>query len=265
LIDCGEGTQRQMKIAGVKLTKITKILLSHWHGDHVLGLPGLIQSLGALDYNKTLKIFGPIGTKKYLGNMLSAFVLDKRIKIDVYDISQARFYEADDFYLEAYELKHGIRCLGYSFIEKNRRKIDIEKVKQLKIPEGPLVGKLQMNKPIVFNGRKISPDEVSYIVKGKKLSFICDTLLCENCYNLAKDADVLVCEAVYSSKLEEKAEEYKHLTAKQAGLVANKANAKKLILTHFSARYKNTQEIEEDARNVFDNVICAQDLMKIKV
>ena len=117
----------------------------------------------------------------------------------------------------------------------------------------------------MFRGNKINPDELSYIVKGKKLSFISDTVLCQNCYALAEMADLLICESAYSSKLEDKAKKYKHLTAKQAALIANRANVKRLVLTHFSSRYKNTQEIEEDARNYFDNIICAKDFMKIKV
>ena len=265
LIDCGEGTQRQMKIAGIKLTKITKILISHWHGDHVLGLPGVIQSLSASEYTKTLEIYGSQGTKERIKKMFEAFIFDNKVNLKVHDIKNKRFYESKDYYLEAMELEHRIRCLGFNFIENSRRKINIVKAKKLGIPEGPLLGKIQKGQSIVFKGKKINPDEISYIVKGRKISFILDTVLCGNCYALAKNADLLICESAYSSKLEEKAKKYKHLTAKQAALIANKANVKKLVLTHFSARYKNTQEIEEDARNYFDNIICAKDFMKIKI
>jgi ribonuclease Z len=265
LIDCGEGTQRQMKITGIKLTRITKILISHWHGDHVLGLPGLLQSLGASDYNKTLKIYGPKGTKKYFKLLTEVFVLDRDIKLEINEVNKGKFFENDDFLLEALPLEHGIPTIGFNFVEKDKRKIDMKKVKKLGLPEGPLLGKLQDGKSINFEGKKIKPEQVTYLEKGKKITVITDTLLCNNCYKLAKDADLLVCEATYSSKLEGKGEEYNHMTAKQAAQIANKADVKKLILTHFSARYKNTQEIEEDARGIFDNVVCAKDFMKVNL
>ena len=265
LFDCGEGTQRQFKIAGISLTKVTKILISHWHGDHVLGLPGLMQTLSSLDYNGTLEIYGPEGTKKRIEKMSEAFVFDKRLDFKVNEVKKGIFFENNDFELEAYSLEHGIEIVGYSFIEKDKRKIDMKKVKKFGIPEGPLIGKLQQGKSIEHNNKKINADDVTYIEKGKKLSFITDTVLCDNCYKLAEGADLLICEATYSSKLTDKSEDYGHMTAKHAAQIANKANVKQLVLIHFSARYKNTQELEEDARDVFDNVICAKDFMKIEL
>ena len=265
LIDCGEGTQRQLKITGIKLTKITKILISHWHGDHVLGLPGLIQSLGASDYNKTLRVYGPKGTKEYFKALTKTFVFDRRIELEVNEVKKDKFFENEDFLLEALPLEHRIPTLGFNFIEKDKRKIDLKRVKKLGIPEGPLLGKLQDGESIVYKNKKIKPEQVTYLEKGKKITIITDSLLCNNCYKLAKNADLLICEATYSSKLEDKGEEYYHMTAKQAAQIANKTNVKKLVLTHFSARYKNTQEIEEDARDIFDNVICAKDFMKINL
>ena len=138
-------------------------------------------------------------------------------------------------------------------------------LKRLGMPEGPLLGKLQDGKSVIWKGKKIKSEEATYLEKGKKIAIITDTLPCNNCYKLAKNSDLLICESTYSSKLEKKGEEYYHMTAKQAAQIANKADVEKLILTHFSARYKNTQEIEEDARNYFDNTECAYDLMKIKL
>ena len=265
LFDCGGGTQRQFKIAGISLTKVTKILLSHWHGDHVLGLPGLIQTLSSTDYKGKLEIYGPIGTKKRMEKMFEAFVFDKRLNFVVKEVKNGVFFENNEFQLEAYSLEHGIEILGYRFVEKDKRKIDMKKIKKFNIPDGPLIGKLQQNKSIEHNGKKIMPEEVAYIESGKKIAYITDTVLCDNCYKIADDADLLICEATYSSKLVGKSEEHGHMTAKQAAQIANKSNAKQLILIHFSARYKNTQELEEDARNIFDNVICANDFMKIEL
>jgi len=265
LIDAGEGTQRQMKIANIPLTRITKILITHWHGDHVFGLPGIISSLGASEYAKILEIYGPKGTKKFCDAMFKAFVFDKRIDLKIIEIKQGKFFENDDFILEAMELDHGIPTLGYNFIEKDKRKIDIKKIKKLGIPEGPLLGKLQDGKSIELKGKKITPEETTYIIKGKKISLIADTAPCKNCYKLAENADLLICEATFSSKLEEKSEEYGHMTAKQAALIANKANVKKLLLNHLSARYKTPQEIVEEAQTYFHNSKVAEDFMKIKV
>lgn len=265
LFDCGEGTQRQLKIAGIKPTKVTKILISHWHGDHVLGIPGLMQTLGASEYNRTLEIYGPVGTKKHIKAMFEAFVFDRPFEIKVNEISSGVFFQNKDFKLSVLPLKHGITTLGYVFVEKDRRRINISAVKKLGIPQGPLLGRLQAGEQIVFKGKKISPAKTTTIVKGRKIAFISDTMPCTNCYNLSQDADLLICEAAYTSKLEEKARQYKHMTAKEAALVASRSNVKQLVLTHFSARYKNTLELQEDAQAVFENVQCAEDFMKIKL
>jgi ribonuclease Z len=263
LFDCGEGTQRQFKIAGISLAKVTKILISHWHGDHVLGLPGLMQTLSSTNYTGRLEIYGPIGTKKRMERMFEAFVFDKKLDFAVIEVKSGIFFENEDFQLEAHQLEHGIETLGYSFIEKDKRKVDMKKARKLGIPEGPLIGKLQQNKSIEHNGKKIIPDDVTYAEKGKKIAYITDTVLCDACFKIAEDADLLICEATYSSKLVDKSEEHGHMTAKQSAQIANNANVKQLVLIHFSARYKNTQELEEDARDLFDNVICAKDFMKI--
>jgi len=265
LVDCGEGMQRQFKQKGIPLTRITKILITHWHGDHVFGLPGVMSSLGAAEYVKTLEIYGPRGTKKHMENMFSAFVFDKRINFEIKEIKSGKFFENRDFYLETLPLEHGVVTLGYNFVEKDIRHVDAKKAKKLGIPNGPLMGKLQRNEVISFKGKKINPKDLTYVEQGKKITVIADTVPCKNAVELAKDADLLISEATYSSKLEEKGEAYGHMTGKQAGLLANQANAKKLVLTHFSARYKTTHEVEEDAKGVFNNSIAAKDFMVFKI
>ncbi|HJN56394.1 MAG: ribonuclease Z [Candidatus Woesearchaeota archaeon] len=265
LVDCGEGTQRQLKIAGVKLTKITKILISHLHGDHVLGLPGMIQSMSSADYNDILNIYGPVGTKKFVENLFKTFLFDRKIEIQVRDIKSGRFSESDDLILEAQSLEHNVDTLGYSIIEKDKRKINLKFTKKLGIPDGPLLGKLQDGKNIVWKGKKINVDDATDIVKGKKATIISDTVPCKGADMLAKDSDLLISEATYASDLEDKSIEYGHMTSKQAAELANRTGSKKLVLTHFSARYKNTLKLEEDARDYFDDVLCAEDFMKINL
>lgn len=263
LLDCGEGTQRQMKLAGIALPDVTKIFLSHWHGDHVLGLPGLLQSLSASGYEKVLKIWGPKGSKKRIEKMMEAFVFEINFEIEVNELLSGICLDTLDFYIEAEELDHGIPTFGFRFVEKDRRRIKVSEVKKLGIPEGPLLGDLQKGKNVEFKGKKILAKDVTYVVAGKTLAFIWDTILCENCYKLAKDADLLVCEAAYASALEDKAIERKHLTAQQAGLIASKSEVKRLILTHFSARYKDITELTEDVKTVFPEAECAYDFLKL--
>jgi ribonuclease Z len=266
LVDCGEGTQRQLKLAGVSANKINKILISHWHGDHVLGIPGLIQTMAANNYDKILEIYGPKGTKIKINHMFKAFEFDQsKIELKIFEIEKGKIFENNDYLLETLPLEHGVKSLGFNFIEKDKRRIEMKKAQKLGLKEGPELGKLQDGKSITFNGGKIKPDNVSYVVKGKKISFVSDTLLCKNAYKLAENADLLVSEATYHSDLEAKGEEYFHMTSKQAASIANKSNVKELILTHISARYKDSKEVEEDAKDVFEDVRCAYDLMKVKV
>jgi len=265
LLDCGEGTQRQLKIANIKPSKISRILLTHWHGDHVLGLPGLLQTLSASEYEKKLYIYGPKGTKKNIENLFKAFVFFPSFEFEIIELKNNSKIDLRKLKFEVKELEHGVPCVGYSLIEKDRRRIKKKIVDRLGIPEGPLLGKLQNNKTITWKGKKISPKDTTYVVKGKKISFVFDTVVCKNCYELAKDSDLLISEASYTSEHENKAEENKHLTAKQAAQIASQSNVKKLVLSHLSQRYKTPKEILDDAKTVFDNVKVAHDFMKIKV
>ena len=262
LFDCGEGTQRQLTIAGIKPAKITKILISHWHGDHVLGLPGLIQTLGMSDYTKTLKIYGPKGTKERFANILKSTIFEERIKVEVHEV-EGIFYKGEKYSLQAEKTDHAVPTLGFRFIEKDKKRINTAFTKKLGMPESPLLGKLQQGKTITWKNKKITPKQATYEVKGKIITYLADSIPSKNSLKLAQDADILICESTYSSKLQDKAEKYRYMTAKQAASIANQSNAKKLILTHFSTRYKNTHELEEDARDLFNNVEAAKDFMKI--
>lgn len=265
LFDCGEGTQRQMKIAGIPLSKVTKICISHWHGDHVFGLPGLLLTISAMEMDKTVDIYGPRGSKKAFQALFGGIEFDAKFNIRITEVHDGKFFENDDFVLESAPMKHRIPCVGYSFIEKDRRRIKVDYVKKLGIPDGPLLGELQRGKNIEFKGKKVLADDATTLIKGKKITFLTDTLPNENCFKLASNADILISDSTYSSNLKEKAAEWGHLTALEAAQIASQSGVKKLILTHFSARYKNTSEVEEDARTAFDNVVAAYDFMKITI
>ena len=265
LIDCGEGIQRQMKIANIPVTKVTKLLISHWHGDHVLGIPGLIQTLASTRTEKKLEIYGPKGTKKRLDHVFKAFIFDNKIDLEVIEIGKRKIFEGDRFYIEAWPLDHGVPTYGFNIIEKDWRKVDMKKAQKLGIKQGPMIGKLADGKSVTVDGKRIKPDNISSIIKGKKLSYISDTALCKNCYNMSKDADLLISECSYTSDLEDKAEKYDHMTAKQAALVASRNKVKRLILNHFSARYKSAKVLEDEAKDVFENSKASFDFMKAKI
>jgi ribonuclease Z len=265
LVDCGEGAQRQLKIKKIPPTRIRKILISHWHGDHTLGLPGLIQTLGASNYEGVLEIYGPKGSKKHMSAMKNAFLYEQKIEIKIKEVGTKKIMEDNDLIIHSAELEHGVPCVGYSIKEQDYRRIKLPFVKKLGIPDGPLLGKLQQNKSITWKGKKVSPKDATYVVEGKKMAYVVDTEMCSNCLKLAQDADVLVSEATFMMEHEEKAFDYKHLTGKQASELANQANVKLLILTHFSQRYKSTTEIEEEAKTYFSNARAAFDFMQIKV
>ena len=260
LIDCGEGTQRQMKLIKVSPTKITKILLTHLHGDHIFGLPGLLQTMASSGYNKNLEIYGPTGTKKYLEFILKNYINEDKISIKVKEISGGTFFKGKEFSLVAEKLKHRIACLGYSFIENNKIKINTKYTKKFGLTKHPLLGKLQKGKDITYKGKKITAKKATTVKKGKKITIILDTETTNNIIKFAKDSDVLICEATYLNNLKDHAKLYKHLTAKQAAEIAKKSKSKKLILTHFSQRYKSTKDLEKEAKKTFKNTYISKDL-----
>lgn len=269
LLDCGEGTQRQIQHAGLNAQKIKTILISHWHGDHVSGLVGLLQTIGNFSGQDTkpLRLFGPKGTKKHLHHLMNGCVFETKIDLEVTEVDAKKLktiYSAEEYELAAINLDHSTPCIGFRFTIKPQRRMHQKKLDQFGIT-GPNVGKLQAGKTIIHKGKKVAPDMVSSIISGKSVAFIFDTQLTASCHVLAQDADILVSEAVYMHALEEKAIFYKHMTAQQAAQVASMAGAQELILTHFSQRYKETDALEQEAKAVFPNTTCAYDFMKKKL
>lgn len=259
LIDCGEGTQRQFKVANLSPTKLTRILITHWHGDHFLGLPGLFQTLAMSNYQRTLKIYGPKGTKKFL-DLIQELIRGFNINIEVHEVSQGTIVNEKDFKIEAKEMSHGIPALAYSIILKEKIRINKAKLKKLKIPNSPLLKDLAQGKDITLNGKKIKASQVVYKELGKKLTLIMDTAINENAISLAMNSDLLVSESSFSQSEVDKAKEYHHLTAMQAAGIAKKSKSKKLVLTHLSQRYEhNPKVIEKEAKKVFKNIKLVKD------
>lgn len=259
LVDCGEGTQRQFRHLDLSPTKLTRILITHWHGDHVLGLPGLFQTLALSNYQRTLKVYGPKGTRRFI-DLIQELIRDFHINIDVHEISSGTIVNERDFKIEAAEMSHGTPAVAYSLILKDKIRLNKSKLKKLKVPNSPIIKELQAGKDITINGKKIKSKDVVYKEKGKKVTFVLDTAINSNAIALAKDSDLLITESSFSAEEEAKAKEYKHLTAKQAGEIAKKSKSKKLLITHLSQRYEHApQIIEKEVKKVFKNAKLVKD------
>ena len=265
LIDCGEGTQRQFRKAKLSTMKLTRLLITHLHGDHVLGIPGLLQTLALNNYKKTLCIYGPTGTKKFMHQLLNTFVFAGKINLNVQEVS-GRFLETQDFFIEAKNMFHGPPTLAYNFVKKGQVRIDKKKLERAKLPNSPLIGRLKQGKDVIYKNKKYLAKNLVYTTQAKKISVILDTAFDSSIANFAKGADILVCASDFSHELKEKAKEYKHMTSKQCADIAKKAKVQKLVLTHLSQRYdKNPKVILDEARKEFKQSYLVNDLDVLRV
>lgn len=266
MFDCGEGTQRQLKYAKISPQKIKKIFITHWHGDHVLGLPGLLQTIAANDQQEEITIYGPKNTKEKIITLLEIFSFQNTLNLNIKDIDQEEetLLENQYFELKAIKLQHTIDTFGYSLIEKSKINIDKEKLKKLNLQEGPYLKEIKLGKTIKIKDKTIKPEDIGIQSKGKKITYITDTLLCENAIKLAQNSDILISESTYSKEHQNLADERYHMTSEDAAILANQSESKKLILFHFSQRYKDTSKLVQEARTIFPNTLESYDLMKIK-
>ncbi|MEK6874017.1 MAG: ribonuclease Z [Nanoarchaeota archaeon] len=265
LFDCGEGIQRQFRIAKENPCKLTKLFITHWHGDHVLGIPGLLQTLAINDYKKTLEVYGPKGTKVYMDKIFGLFVNVNKIKLNIREISSGKVIDSEDFCIEAFSMEHNTNCLAYRFVVKDKLRIDKKKLEKLKIGDDPKIALLKKGKDIVIKGRKIKAKGITYLEKGKKLAIVLDTRINKNIFQIAKDADLFICESTFMNETEI-AKDYYHLTAEQVAQISKKSKVKKLILMHLSQRYeKNENEVLNTARKVFKNTELAKDFMRVEM
>lgn len=265
LIDCGEGTQMQLRKAQLNPCKLTTILITHIHGDHTFGLPGLLSTLNFSGYNKYLRIYCPKGAKKIIEEFIDIEHLKNGFKIKIEEVS-GKFYENEDFYLESESMQHGIPTNAYNFVIKSKSRIDKLKLKKYKIPEGPLLKNLKQGKDIFYEGKKYKAKELVYLEEGKKISFVLDTVLNNKIARFVKGADLLICDASFSSENSKEAKEHMHLTARQDGQIAKSAKVKKLVLTHISQRYDNKlKELLDDAKKEFKNVVIAEDFSTFEI
>ncbi len=269
LVDCGENIQRQMRIAKISPPRTTRIFLSHWHGDHVFGLPGLLENIAKNSADKKIEIYGTEIVKKKLAQLVKAFDLRNKLKINFNVIHRGgSFLNVGDFEFGAYFLKHGTPCLGYYAKQKDRFCIDKVKMKKVGLPSGEIISRLKNKKDVVYKGKKIKWKSLTYFKKGKKVAVVLDTGVCPSAISVAKDADLFICESTFLNEMNEKAKKYTHLTAGQAGELAKKAKCGELIITHFSQRYdeEDIEKMKEEAMKTFGKKVeIAKDFMTIAV
>ena len=264
LVDCGEGTQRQILQSGTGFKNLTKILLTHGHLDHILGLGGLLSTFLRWEAIEELDIFAGRSTLDRVHTLVYDVVLRGNtppMPLRFNELKPGTFFEADDFSVAAFSVSHrGPDCLGYVFEEKARHPFLAEKADELGVPFGPERRKLVEGESITLpDGKRIEPDDVlGPLQKGMKLVVVGDTGKTENLLGVSKDADALVIESTYLDEETDMARQFAHLTARQAAELAVKAGVKKLILTHISRRYR-AKDVIKEAQAIFPNTVVARD------
>jgi len=292
LFDCGEDFQRRFAEAGLKFNKPLHIFISHFHGDHIIGLPGFLFRLSLNDRTAPLTIFGPPNLflylsihKKILGlkanypikineidyqtNEITEFEgLDSDTPIGKRRIMDKTIFDTKYFSMNFVLVDHSVVTYAYAFIEKPRLgKFDPEKVREIGIPESYLWRKLQEGEIIEFNGKKIDPNKEGIVGPkrpGRKITFSGDLSPTKSLIDLGKNSDIIIHEATFAENLAEIAKEKKHSTSTEAALDAKEMKAKQLVLTHISTRYQeDALKLLEEAKEIFPNTILAKDLLRI--
>jgi len=269
MFDCGEGVQRQMIKAKAGFHKKTKIFISHMHGDHVLGLPGLLQTMALMDRQKKIEIYGPEGIKLFLEDTREVLQFALTFPVEIHEIYDAGVIcEEKDYTVEAAKSNHVVTSLAYAFVEKPRPgKFYPEKARALGVPEGELWSRLQHGDKVKLpNRRVISPEQVMGLPRqGRKIVYTGDTRPFTGFAKFAAGADLVIHDATLDDALTEKAAEDGHSTPSQAAEEAKKAEAKQLVLTHISARYTDTRLLLDQAQKVFKNTLVAEDFMELEL
>jgi ribonuclease Z len=268
LFDCGEGTQRQFQQSNLSFMQISKIFITHFHGDHFLGLPGLIQTMQLNDRDTPLHIYGPKGMEELTDHLLTLGYFRPSYEIISHDITNGDEVEFEEYSIHVLKVKHNVPAFSYCLEEQQRPgKFNKPKALELGIPEGPLFSKLQCGQTITLvNGMQITPDMIlGPSRKGRKIVISGDTMPCEEMIAFSKNADVLVHEATFDSELEDIAKDYGHTTAAQAAEIAKKAGVEKLFLVHVSPRYLDYRVLENDARKIFVQSFVPKDFQEIEV
>ncbi len=272
LFDPGEGTQRQMTLAGVPASAVTRICVTHFHGDHCLGLPGVLQRMSLDGVTRALPLAYPASGEVYVGRLRGASAFDDRLELRLQPVDATSSSgdpvvvdDAPAWRLLAAPLRHRVDTVGWRFEERPGRTMVPERLTSAGV-EGPDVGRLQRDGAITVAGRTVTLEQMSVERPGQVVAFVMDTAWCEGALTLADGADLLVCEATFATAETELAEAYGHLTAAQAGRLAAEAGVRRLVITHFSQRYPDAGPLVEEAAAAFaGEVVAAEDLLTVSL
>ena len=266
LFDCGEGTQRQLIFAKVSPMKISKIFLSHYHGDHILGLPGLLQSMNFRGRETKLTIYGPKGLNTLKNAIFNLGDCKIDFPIEFIEIGTETIESCEEYIIKSQDVNHQVPCLAYTVKELKKPRFLREKAIELGVPVGPAFGKLHNGEEVEVNGKIIKPEQVlGPARKGNKVTYSGDTTPCEEMIEFAKDSTLLIHESTYVNEDADKAKDNFHSTSSDAARIAKKSNSKQLVLTHFSTRYTSLDDLLKEAKEIFENTKLAKDFMKIEI
>ncbi len=273
LFDCGEGTQHQFLRSELKISQISRIFVTHMHGDHIFGLMGLLASCGLAGNTPSIEIYGPPALDPYLQNCRKYSQTHFSYPITVHAVSPGVIFEDQDFVVSCKQLEHRVTAFGYRVMEKNRPgRFDADKAQKMGIPFGPLYGKLKKGERVelsdgrIFQGAEFCGPEI----KGRKVAYCTDTIFCDNAVTLAQDVDVLIHESTFAHQDAQMAYDRLHSTSTMAAQVALMASVEQLFLTHFSPRYApgNPLQLEnllQEARAIFPNTALAYDYLSHQI
>ena len=265
LFDPGEGTQRQLALAHVSVPAITMICITHFHGDHCLGLPGVLGRFGLDRVRHPVDLYYPASGEEYLERLRHAAVMDEWTLLRTHPVdTDGLVVDRGGFTLHAARLDHSTEAYGWRIVEPDGRRMLPDRLDALGV-EGKAVGRLQREGAIAVGGHTVTVEEVSEPRPGQHFAFVMDTGLCDGARTLADHADLFVCESTFLDSERDLAASYRHLTARQAAEIARDAHARRLVLTHFSQRYPNEDDFLQEARAVFPDVVAARDFMTVPV
>lgn len=268
LIDCGEGTQRQMMRYGISFT-LGDILFTHFHGDHFFGVTGLLRTLALQGRAEPLRLWGPRGAQRMLRRSIELGMDRIPFPVEITELSPGDRVPRNQYAIEAFAAAHGGGALGFALVEEERRgRFNPDRARELGIPEGPLWGQIHRGEPVALpDGRIIEPEQlVGPRRPGRTVVLSGDTRPCDETVRISSGADLLVHEATFGEEEAERARETGHSTAREAADIAHRAGVARLVLTHFSARYsRDASELLREAREVFPETMLARDGMEVEV
>ncbi|MGI9566163.1 MAG: ribonuclease Z [Nitrosopumilus sp.] len=267
MFDAGEATQISYMKSGLGWNKKMKIFVTHLHGDHCVGILGLLQTMSMQNRTDTLEIFGPSGIEEFIAANIKVLNFGLSFPVLINTIKEGRVFENEKFTVKACKANHSVVAFSYLLEEKDKPgRFNVEKAQELEIPEGELWNKLQNGNEITIENKTITPSQVLGEKRpGKKIGISGDTMPTEELERFFENCDYLVFDSTFLDEEKQKARDTCHSTAKQAATLGKKANVKNLILTHFSARYKDETGHLREAQEIHDSVITAKDLLEIEL